>query len=138
VRTPWRYIVAYLGAGLALAALDSLWLTIANERLYRPTLHAILTTGFRPAPAIVFYLIYLVGVTIFAIRPAINGRRWTIAPVMGALFGFFAYATYDLTNQATLVVWATKITVVDLTWGTFLTAAGATAGYFASKLAGSR
>jgi uncharacterized membrane protein len=57
---------------------------------------------------------------------------------MGALFGFFCYATYDLTNQATLVVWATKITVLDLCWGTFLTASGATAGYFASKLVPSR
>ena len=82
-----------------------------------------------------FYVVYLVGVVIFAIAPAIRAGRWGLAPMMGALFGFFAYATYDLTNQATLIVWSTTITLADLSWGTFLTASGATAGYFASKLA---
>ncbi len=129
-----RYAIAYLGAGLALAGLDSIWLSFANDRIYRPTLHAILTTGFRPAPAIIFYILYLFGLTIFATRPAVKAKRWGVAPVMGGLFGFFAYATYDLTNQATLAVWATKITLIDLAWGTFLSATGATAGYFASKL----
>jgi uncharacterized membrane protein len=83
---------------------------------------------------VLFYVTYLVGVVVFAVTPAIRSGRWRDAALTGALFGFFCYATYDLTNQATLVVWATKITVLDLCWGTFLTASGATAGYFASKL----
>jgi uncharacterized membrane protein len=134
VNAAFRYLAAYFGAALALAGLDSVWLSFANDRVYRPTLHAILTTGFRPAPAIIFYVLYLAGLTIFATRPAVEARRWRLAPVMGGLFGFFAYATYDLTNQATLAIWATKITLIDLAWGTFLSATGATAGYFASKL----
>jgi uncharacterized membrane protein len=129
-----RYAVAWLGAGLVLAGLDAIWLTTTNATLYRPTLGQILAVSPRLGPAVLFYLVYLIGVVIFAVAPAIRSGRWRDATVLGALLGLFCYATYDLTNQATLVVWATKITVLDLCWGTFLTAAGATAGYFASTL----
>ncbi len=129
-----RYAAAYLGAGLAFAGLDAVWLTLTGDSLYRSALHAILIDGFRPVPAVLFYLIYLAGVVIFAVAPALRDGRWRTATTRGAAFGFFAYATYDLTNQATLVVWATRITLLDLAWGTCLTALGATAGYFASRL----
>lgn len=129
-----RYLMAYLGAGMLMAAMDAVWLSLANARLYRPILAPVLADGFRLGPAIAFYLVYLVGVLVFAVRPAMIDGRWGTASVMGALFGFFAYATYDLTNQATLAVWSVRITVMDMTWGTILTAAGATAGFFASTL----
>jgi uncharacterized membrane protein len=129
-----RYIVAWLGAGLAIGGLDFFWLTTTNATVYRPVLQSILLNGVRPVPAGLFYLVYLVGVVIFGVKPGVLSGRWRDATLSGALFGFFAYATYDLTNQATLVVWATHITVLDLSWGTFLTATGATAGYFSSKL----
>jgi len=130
----WRYIAAYLGAGLAFAGLDAVWLTLTSATLYRPALHAVLVAGFRPVPAVLFYLIYLAGVVIFAIAPAMREGRCRTAATKGALFGFFAYATYDLTNQATLIAWATRVTLLDLAWGTFLTAVGASAGYFAAGL----
>ncbi len=133
-----RYVVAWLGAGLLLAGLDAVWLTTTNASLYRPTLGKLLADSPHMGPAVLFYLVYLVGVVIFAVSPAIRSGRWRDATLMGGLFGFFCYATYDLTNQATLVVWATKITIIDLCWGTFLTASGATAGYFASKLVAKR
>jgi uncharacterized membrane protein len=129
-----RYVVAWLGAGLVLAGLDAIWLTTTNAALYRPTLGQVLAPTPRAGPAILFYVVYLIGVVVFAVTPAMRSGRWRDATVMGALLGFFCYATYDLTNQATLIVWATKITLLDLCWGTFLTASGATAGYFASKL----
>ncbi|MDB5479593.1 MAG: hypothetical protein JWO83_646 [Caulobacteraceae bacterium] len=129
-----RYAAAWLGAGLLLAGLDAVWLTTTNTTLYRPLLGEVLAASPRLGPAILFYVIYLVGVVVFAVTPAMRSGRWRDATILGALLGFFCYATYDLTNQATLVVWATKITVLDLCWGTFLTASGATAGYFASKL----
>jgi uncharacterized membrane protein len=129
-----RFIVAWLGAGLAIGGLDFFWLTNTNATVYRPVLHSILLDGVRPVPAGLFYLVYLVGVVIFGVRPGVLSGRWRDSTLSGALFGFFAYATYDLTNQATLAIWATQITLLDLTWGTFLTATGATAGYFASKL----
>ena len=132
-----RYIVAWIGAGLLLAGLDTVWLTTTNAALYRPVLGDILLPAshpIRPVAAVLFYMLYLVGVVIFGVSAGFRTGRWRDATLMGALFGFFAYATYDLTNQATLVVWATQITLLDLCWGTFLTASGATAGYFAAKL----
>lgn len=129
-----RYAAAWLGAGLLLAGLDAVWLTTTNTTLYRPILGEVLAASPRLGPAILFYVIYLVGVVVFAVTPAMRSGRWRDATILGALLGFFCYATYDLTNQATLAVWATKITVLDLCWGTFLTASGATAGYFTSKL----
>jgi uncharacterized membrane protein len=133
-----RYAVAWLGAGVVLAALDATWLTTTNLPLYRPTLGPVLAASPRVGSAILFYVVYLVGVVVFAVSPAMRSGQWRDATIKGALLGFFCYATYDLTNQATLVVWATKITVLDLCWGTFLTASGATAGYFASKLVAGR
>jgi len=130
----FRYLVAWLGAGLLLAGLDFFWLTTTNATLYRPVLGQVLAAAPRMGPAVLFYVVYLLGVVIFAVAPAMRSGRWRDSTVMGALFGFFCYATYDLTNQATLIVWDTRITLLDLCWGTFLTASGATAGYFASKL----
>jgi uncharacterized membrane protein len=130
-----RYLAAYVGAAIAFAGLDAVWLTLTNASLYKPVLHAVLTDGFRPIPAIAFYLVYLLGVMVFAVAPGLKEGRWTAAARRGALFGFFAYATYDLTNQATLAVWATKITLLDLTWGTFVTCFGATAGSWAGRAA---
>ncbi len=129
-----RYVAGYLGAAVVFAGLDAVWLTMTNASLYRPLLAPVLIPGLRLAPAILFYLIYLAGLMVFAIRPAIARASWTTAMVLGGLFGFFAYATYDLTNQATLLVWSTQITLMDLAWGTILSSTGASAGYFASVL----
>jgi uncharacterized membrane protein len=128
-----RYAAAYAGAAAAFAGLDAVWLTATNATLYRPALHAVLIDGFRPVPAVLFYLLYLVGVTVFAVAPGLAAGRWSAATRRGAMFGLVAYATYDLTNQATLIVWSTRITVLDLMWGTFVSAAGATAGYWAGR-----
>ena len=128
-----RYAAAYVGAAIAFAGLDAVWLTATSATLYRPTLHGILIEGFRPAPAVAFYLVYLFGMMVFAVAPGLGAGRWSVAARRGAMFGFFAYATYDLTNQATLTVWATKVTVLDLMGGTFVTAMGATAGFGAGR-----
>ena len=128
-----RYAAAYAGAAVAFAGLDAVWLSATNATLYRPALHGLLIDGFRPVPAVAFYLVYLLGVSVFAVAPGLAAGRWSVAMRRGAMFGFFAYATYDLTNQATLIVWSTRITALDLMWGTFVTAAGATAGYWAGR-----
>ena len=129
-----RALVAYVGAAVVFAAMDAVWLTLTNATLYRPTLAPLLTDHPRLVPAVLFYLIYLAGLVLFAVRPGLRAGRWLAAAGFGAAFGFVAYATYDLTNQATLKLWATEITVLDLTWGTFVSAVGATAGYFAVRL----
>jgi uncharacterized membrane protein len=126
------YPIAYLSAALVMLGLDSIWLTLTANSLYRPAIGELMLDGFRPAPAIAFYALYLCGIVVFAIRPAFRTGRWTTALASGALFGLFAYGTYDLTNQATLKIWSTTITLADMAWGSALTAVSATAGYLAA------
>ena len=129
-------LAAYAAAALTMLAMDAVWLSLSADLLYRPLLGDILLPGFRPVPAIVFYVLYVVGIVIFAIQPALVTGRWSSAAGKGALFGFFCYATYDLTNQATLKTWPVMVTIVDMSWGTFLTACTATVGYLAASRIG--
>lgn len=131
-----RYIAGFVAAAVVFSCLDAVWLTLTSARIYRPVLGAIMVEKFRLAPAIAFYVVYLLGVTLFAIAPGIEKGSWLTSTLRGGALGFVAYATYDLTNQATLIVWSLQITLLDLTWGTFVTAAGATAGYLAASWAG--
>ena len=129
-----KYVIAYGGTAAVLAVLDAVWLTFAGRLLYRPAIGSLMMeSGFRLAPAIVFYVLYVLGVVIFAVSPALKSGQWTAAVLMGGLFGFFCYATYDLTNMATLKVWPLKVTLIDLAWGVFLTATAATVGFLAAK-----
>ena len=126
-------LAAYAAAAAAMLALDAVWLSVSADLLYRPLLGDILLQDFRPGPAILFYVLYVAGVVIFAIRPALVTGRWSSAAGTGALFGFFCYATYDLTNQATLKNWSTTLTIADLLWGTFVSAAAAIIGALANR-----
>lgn len=126
------WLIAFIVSALLMGGLDYLWLTNAYEPLYRRYLGSILAARPDMKAAVAFYVIYLVGVMIFAVRPALESGDWKKAALYGALFGFFAYATYDLTNQATLKVWSLKVTLIDLAWGTFLTAVTASAGAWAA------
>ncbi|GGF61151.1 membrane protein [Azorhizobium oxalatiphilum] len=127
------YALAYGTAALAFLALDAVWLTAMGDRFYKPLMGGMALEGFRLAPAIAFYLIYVTGILVFAIQPAFGTGRWTTALLYGAAFGFCAYATYDLTNQATLKAWPLALTLVDLAWGTVLTACAATAGFLGAR-----
>lgn len=130
-----KWIVAYLAAGLPFGALDAVWLGWAGKNLYRPALGELLAPGFRPVPAMVFYLAYVAAMVWFAVRPGLSGGVGAAA-LNGALFGAIAYATYDLTNQATMKIWPAHVTMIDIAWGAFATAtasavsAWATARFF--------
>ncbi|WP_454885052.1 DUF2177 family protein [Sphingomonas oryzagri] len=127
------WVLAYLATGLAFLGLDAIWLSLAASRLYRPKLGNLLLDGFNFAPAAVFYLLYIAGILIFAVSPALASGRWTTALSRGAMLGLLAYGTYDLTNQATLRGWPMAITVADLCWGTVLTGTTATIGFIAAR-----
>jgi uncharacterized membrane protein len=127
------YSIAYIATGLVFLAVDAVWLTLAPQRLYRPLMGDMLVENFRLVPAVLFYLIYIAGIVVFAISPALATERWTTATGYGALLGFFAYATYDLTNQATLRNWPVPVTIADLCWGTLLTAFAATMGFLITR-----
>ena len=122
-----RLIVTYLATGLAFAAVDYIWLTQFGPKLYFPTLDPVALPSARLGPAAVFYFAYIAGVLALAVWP--NRDKPLIRTTLtGAMLGAMCYATYDLTNQATLKVWSTQITIIDITWGTFITAFGAAVG----------
>ncbi len=116
-----KYIVTYLGTGVVFALIDLVWLMNANARVYRPTLDPVLADQVNLTAAAIFYLVYILGIVVMAVVPAGRDGSWKLGAQKGAMLGAFAYATYDLTNQATLKVWATHITVADIAWGTFVT-----------------
>jgi len=126
------YPIAYLVSLLAMAGLDYLWLTNMSAVLYRRDLGPLLADDPKMSVAVVFYLTYAIGIMIFAIRPALASADWRAAALYGALFGMFAYATYDLTNFATMKVWTLRVTVLDIGWGMIVTATAASAGAFAA------
>ena len=122
-----------VGYGVALAvfvAADMVWLGTMASRLYRPTLGDIAISGVNLPPAILFYAIYPIGLLIFAVQPALKSGSMATAAIYGALFGFFTYATYDLTNQATLRNWTLQLTLVDVAWGTILGAISASISFW--------
>ncbi len=126
-------IFGWLASAVAMLLCDSVWLGTMSTRLYRPLLGPILRPDFDPWAAAAFYLIYVSGVLGFAVWPALGSASALSPAVRGALFGLCAYATYDLTNQATLKDWPLRITLADLAWGMVITAITATAGWWAAR-----
>jgi uncharacterized membrane protein len=121
------YLIAYLVCIVVMGGLDFLWLSNTSASLYHRDLGPLLADNPNMTVAVIFYLVFIVGIVIFAVRPALAGGDWRVAALYGALFGFFAYATYDLTNFATMKVWTLRVTLLDIAWGTFLTGTVASA-----------
>ncbi len=110
-----------VGAGLFLA-IDAVWLGLVAPKFYRKHIGDLLADKPNLVAAAVFYVLYMIGVVVFAINPALEEDSLQRALGLGALLGLVMYATYDLTNQATLKIWSTKVTVVDMIWGSLITA----------------
>ena len=128
-----RHLCAYAVTLITFLAIDAVWLTTMSQRLYRRHLGEILVDSFNPVPAALFYLIYVAGIIIFATTPAFSTGKWSTAAINGALYGFFAYTTYDLTNQATIRGWPTIITVADICWGSLLSGVAASLGFLLTR-----
>jgi uncharacterized membrane protein len=128
-------LLAYLATGLTFLIMDAAWLTTMASRLYKPRIGALMADKPALVPAVAFYLIYLGGILMLAILPAAREDSWRRLVLNAAIFGFCAYATYDLTNQATLKTWSTTITLADIAWGTLVTTVAACAGYAALRAA---
>ncbi len=121
-------VIAYVATALVFAVVDAVWLSTVGAQFYRPRLEGLIADGVVWGPAIAFYLLFIAGLLYFAVMPAIADGRWATGLVRGALFGFFAYMTYDLTNWATLKNWPGSVALVDIAWGTGLSAVSAAAG----------
>lgn len=127
------FVIAYGAAALTMLVLDVIWLSQAVPRIYKPQLGDLLAEQPNFAIAAVFYLVYLIGVVVFAILPAVDKGSWTQALLMGGLLGLVAYGTYDFTNLATLRGWPLGLSLIDVVWGVVLTATVSTAGYLAVR-----
>jgi uncharacterized membrane protein len=127
------FLIGYLGAAAAFIVLDAIWLNLTADRLYRAELGPLMRKEFDFTPVFMFYPLYLAGIVVFAVLPGVAAGGVPQALWRGALFGLIAYATYDLTNQATIAGWSWKITIADLIWGTFLTGSAAAAGAWAVR-----
>lgn len=124
-----RYVIAYGATAVVFFGLDLLWLGTVATGFYKEKLGSLMAERPNIAAAGVFYAAYVVGIVIFAEMRGFETGSWVSALVWGALFGFFAYATYNMTNYATLKDYPAVLAAVDLAWGTVLTAVSAAAGY---------
>lgn len=127
------YLIAYSAALVALAVVDGLWLSWAGKNIFEPAMGPILAEKTNYVPAVIFYLLYPLGILLFAVMPALRESHFPTALLYGAAFGFFVYMTYDMTNMATLKVWPLHFVLIDIAWGTFVTALSASAAYLVAQ-----
>lgn len=128
-----KLVYIYLLTVPVFFGIDMLWLGVVAKGFYRDNLGHLLRPDVNWAAALIFYLLYIAGILIFATLPALEKHSLRQAVIMGALFGFFCYATYDLTNLATLKGWPVKVVIVDILWGMLLTASVAAASFFIGR-----
>lgn len=113
--------------------IDMIWLGLVAKNFYQNQIGFLMKSNINWVAAIIFYLLFIVGLVLFVISPAIEKNSWTQALLFGALFGLITYATYDLTNLATIKDWPILVTMVDLMWGATLGALVSIITYFISS-----
>ncbi|MBU1126854.1 MAG: DUF2177 family protein [Patescibacteria group bacterium] len=124
------FLKAYLITLPVFLAIDLVWLSLIARKFYAQYLSYLMKTNVNFVAAGLFYLLFVVGLVVFSILPALEKNSWTQALFLGALLGLISYATYDLTNLATIKDWPVVVTVVDMVWGAVLGASVSLASYF--------
>ncbi len=124
-----KYIQLYLVVLASFFVIDMIWLGLVAKKFYRDQLGFLMREKVNWPAAIIFYLLFIAGLVFFVVYPAIGQGSWFYALWTGAFFGLICYATYDLTNLATLKNWPLKVTLVDLAWGSVLSAVLAVIGF---------
>jgi uncharacterized membrane protein len=127
------YLKLYFVTLIAFLTVDMVWLGLVARTFYRKYIGFIMAPSPNWLAAILFYLLFVVGVLVLAVLPGLEANSLKTTLVRGALFGLIAYATYDLTNLATLKDWPVIVTVVDMIWGTVVSVVVSYAGYMAGK-----
>jgi uncharacterized membrane protein len=128
-----KYPVAYIATAIVFFGLDFIWLSTATSRFYRPLLGGLLLEKPNMTVAALFYLVYVAGLVVFAVAPALEAGSWSQALGRGMLLGLIAYGTYDFTNLATLKGWPLLVSAVDILWGIVLSAGAATMGFLITR-----
>jgi len=116
-------ITEYITAAVIFLAADFVWLRNMGPALYAPELGGLLREQPQLGVALAFYLLFVAGLVMFVIHPAMDGEAYLLVAVKGAMFGLVAYATYDLTNLATIKGFTQKVAMIDMAWGAFVSAA---------------
>lgn len=124
---------AFVAMLAVLVAGDMLWLGVVMKQFYQTHLGHLMSGTVQWVPAVVFYVTFVTGISYFAVLPTLHGGLWKVVTA-SALLGAFAYATYDLTNHATLKEWPLIVTIVDVMWGTFLAGIVGAVGYYVLTL----
>lgn len=132
----WEFLKTYAVTFGVFIVIDLLWLGLIAKNLYQKELGFIMSDSPNWVAAIIFYLIFIVGLIFFVINPALAKDSWKYALLVGLFFGFITYSTYDLTNLATLKDWPLKVTIIDLIWGSSLGATVSTLSFFIVKMLG--
>lgn len=120
----------YLLALPVFFAVDMLWLGVVAKNFYKNQIGFLMTPSINWLAAIIFYLIFIAGLVLFVVSPALAKNSLQHALIFGALFGFITYATYDLTNLATLKDWPLTVTIVDMIWGSVLASTVSSVTYY--------
>lgn len=124
------FLKLYSIAIVVFFAIDMVWLGLVAKNFYSQQIGFLMKSNVNWLAAIIFYFLFVVGLVLFVISPAVEKQSWQYALTLGALFGLITYATYDLTNLATLKDWPLLVTVVDLVWGTVLAASVSVISFF--------
>jgi uncharacterized membrane protein len=132
-----RLLLAYAGALATYAVLDLAWLGLFAKDFYQSQLAALLLPKPNWGAAALLYLAYPAGIVFFAITPALESGSVARAAALGAILGVLVYATYDLTNLATLKGWSSAVALLDIAWGALVTAGAAAGGFLLARLAAS-
>jgi uncharacterized membrane protein len=127
------YIKLYLATLVAFFAIDMFWLGLIARTFYKKQLGYLMAPSVNWTAAIIFYLIFIVGILVFVVIPGIEKNSLKSVIIRAVLFGLITYATYDLTNLATVKDWPLTVTIVDLIWGMVLTTLVSMSGFFAGK-----
>ena len=128
-----RYLAAYAGTAIVMVVLDVLWLGFIARPLYLQGIGHLMAEKAHVPVAVLFYAVFALGLVLLAVSPAGPAPGWPRTLTTAALFGFFAYATYDLTNLATLKGWSPGVALLDLAWGAVVTGMSATAGFLVTR-----
>lgn len=126
-------LISYILTLIVFLIVDLTWLGFIARGIYKKYLGSFLSENVNWTAAIIFYLIYIIGIFIFVIYPAVNKDSVWHAVLLGAIFGILAYSTYDLTNLATLKGWPLQIVIIDIIWGAVLTLIVSLSGFYITK-----
>jgi uncharacterized membrane protein len=130
------YLKLYFAMLIAFFAIDMVWLGLVARTFYRKQLGFLLTPTTNWIAALLFYLLFILGILVFVVMPGLQDNSLKATLLRAALFGLVTYATYDLTNLATIKNWPLLITVIDMAWGTVLSMAVSSVGFMVGKFLG--